>query len=116
MVYPGPKDEVHPATKPQLATKKRNRNARKLEGSFNGSIVARIQVWQKVVRKRDYFRAAILAEGEKGLSSAATDTDKTRTVVISRRLARSYFLLRLVVVHPLVDALKNLSLRQSGIF
>jgi hypothetical protein len=35
MMYPGPKDEVHPATKLKLATKKRTANARKLEAGLN---------------------------------------------------------------------------------
>jgi hypothetical protein len=47
MMYPGPKDDVHAAAKVQLAVKKTNDNARKLAGSLNASIVARIQVRQK---------------------------------------------------------------------
>src|ERR1700719_528976 len=47
IVYPGPKDEVQPATKLKLVTKKRNGNAPRLEVSFNASIVARIQAGKK---------------------------------------------------------------------
>ena len=56
------------------------------------------------------LRAKVLA------ASAPTNTNKSGAVMISRRLTRAYFLFRLVVVHPLVDSLKNLSLRQAGIF
>jgi hypothetical protein len=48
MMYPGPNEEVHPVAKLKMSTKKRNDNARRLERSFNASIVARIQVGQKV--------------------------------------------------------------------
>src|ERR1700688_336447 len=115
MMYPGPMDEVHPTTKLQLATKKRNDNARRLEESFNSSIVARIPARQKEGSRRLHYLRHF-GSGVNVLTSAATDTNKSCAVMISRRLARPYFFLRLVVVHSAVDPLNNLFLRQAGIF
>src|ERR1700736_5654184 len=109
MMVPGPRDEAHPATKTQLATKKANDHARRLAGSFNALIVTRIQVWKKagLQPRLGFFghfgssllRAKVLA------ASAPTNTNKPCAVMISRRFARAYFLFCLVVVHTLFDAL-----------